>query len=142
MFFAPPGVVLQAGSHAEASLLSREAGSVGVSIQTWNIVPKIREALPYAEQLVEVHPEVSFRALTAVVLGSKKTVAGRQARLSALQSWLPNVTVPVPRPGRAAVDDCLDALVCAWSAQRWLRGEAEVLGGDVDATGQVMRIVI
>jgi len=44
VFHAPPAAVLAASSHAEASALSRAAGSVGVSIQTWSIVGRIREA--------------------------------------------------------------------------------------------------
>ncbi len=155
VFPAPPRAVLEAVSHADASVRSRAAGSVGVSIQTWNIVPKIREAAPFAARLLEVHPELSFRALaastlappldpSAVTLASKKTAAGRAERLALLQSWVP-FELPTPRPAGAAVDDCLDALVCAWTGARWLRGSAEVLGGgptDVDAAGQVMRIVI
>lgn len=141
VFPAPPRVVLDAGDHAEASVLSRAAGSVGVSLQTWNIVPKIREADGLRDpRLLEVHPELSFRALTGRVLPRKKLPAGRAERLAALRGWLP-VDLPSPRPGRAAPDDCLDALVCAWTAGRWLRGEAEVLGGELDAIGQVMRIV-
>lgn len=142
VFPAPPRAVLAARDHAEASVLSRAAGSVGVSLQTWNIVPKIREADRLRDpRLLEVHPELSFRQLTGRVLPRKKLLAGRVARLAALQAWQP-VELPSPRPGRAAPDDCLDALACAWTAQRWLRGEAEVLGGGVDETGQIMRIVV
>jgi len=140
VFFAPPVAVLAAAGHAEASELSRAAGSVGVSIQTWNIVPKIREAAPYADRLLEVHPELSFRALGAVT-SPKKTAVGRAERLALLGCWM-SFELPSPRPGRAAVDDCLDALACAWTAQRWLRGQAEVLGGDLDPTGQVTQIVV
>ena len=170
VFPAPPRAVLDAVSHADASVRSRAAGSVGVSIQTWNIVPKIREAsLVRDARLLEVHPELSFRTLAASTgrrqssplavepaglppvdpsglpaLASKKTAAGRAERVALLRSWVP-FELPSPRPARAAVDDCLDALVCAWSGARWLRGAAEVLGGgpsDVDATGHVMRIVV
>lgn len=139
VFFAPPSAVLGASSHAEASVLSRAAGSVGVSLQTWNIVPKIREALPLSARLLEVHPELSFRAL-GTVTASKKTAAGRAERLALLRTWLP-VELPSPRPGRAAADDCLDALACAWTAARWLRGEAEVLGEEL-LDGQLSRIVL
>ena len=44
-------------------------------------------------------------------------------------------------PEEAAWDDALDALACAWTALRWLRGEAEVLGGEFDETNTPMRIV-
>ena len=144
VFPAPPRAVLAARDHAEASRLSRAAGSVGVSLQTWNIVPKIREADVLRDRrLLEVHPEVSFRELCAggPALPSKKLPAGRAARLTALRGWL-DVDLPSPRPARAAADDCLDALVCAWTADRWLARRALVLGGEVDQTGRVMQIVI
>jgi predicted RNase H-like nuclease len=140
VFFAPPLAVLDAVDHADASVRSRAAGSVGVSIQTWNIVPKIREALLFPGQLLEVHPELSFRALGEVTAG-KKTPVGQDQRLALLRTWLPLAAVPVPRPGGASVDDCLDALVCAWTARRWLSGEAEVLGPELLA-GRVSRIVV
>ena len=140
VFFAPPLSVLRAGSHAEASVLSRAAGSVGVSIQTWNIVPKIAEALAVSDgRLVETHPELSFRALGAITAG-KKTAAGRTERTALLRTWEP-FELPVPRPGGASVDDCLDALICAWTASRWLAGSAEVLGLETLAA-RVSRIVI
>jgi predicted RNase H-like nuclease len=141
VFFAPPTAVLAAGSHAEASALSRAAGSVGVSIQTWNIVPKIVEALDAGDpRLVEVHPELSFRAL-GTVSASKKSPAGQSERLSLLRSWLPAAAVPSPRPGGASADDCLDALVCAWSASRWLAGTAQELGREV-LDGRISRLVV
>ena len=137
VFFTPPSTVLHAGSQAEASVLSRAAGSVGVSIQTWNIVPRIAEAQGFPS-LLEAHPELSFRAMGPVT-ASKKTAVGQAERLALLRSWLPAVTVS--RPGRAAVDDCLDALACAWTAARWQRGEAEVLGAEV-LGGRLSRIVV
>lgn len=138
VFFAPPAAVLAARSHAEATELSRAAGSVGVSIQTWNIVLKIIEAQPFADQLVEVHPELSFRAMGPVT-ASKKTPQGRAERLALLQRWLPGVTVE--RPGRASLDDSLDALACAWTALRVARGAGTVLGLQV-LGGRTSRIVV
>ncbi len=138
VFFAPPHAVLSAGDHADASARSRAAGSVGVSVQTWNIVPKIREALD-VPGLLEVHPELSFRAMGPVTAG-KKTPAGREQRTALLRQWVA-FDLPVPRPAGARVDDCLDALACAWTAARWHRGEAEVLGEEV-LGGRLSRIVV
>ena len=137
VFFAPPDVVLTARSHAEATLLSRAAGSVGVSVQTWNIVPKIAEAQAFAD-LVETHPELSFRAMGPVT-ASKKTAAGKAQRLALLRAWLPDLVVE--RPGRAAVDDSLDALACAWTALRVARGQAVVLGRE-ELGGRLSQIVV
>lgn len=157
VFFVPPRVVLEATSQPEATLLSRAAGSVGVSIQTFHILDKVAEVDDLLQKspdprVVEVHPEVSLRRLGegrlgegrpgGVPLPSKRTLTGRLARLALLRTWLPTLSLPTPLPGRARPDDCLDAVVCAWSATRWLNGTAEVLGDEVDATGLPMRIVV
>ena len=145
VFFVPPRVVLEAGSQPEATRLSRAAGSVGVSIQTFHILDKVAEvdALVRAGAApIEVHPEVSLRRLCGRPLPPKRTLAGRLARLEVLRGWLPDLELPFPLPGRARPDDCLDAVACAWTAARWLRGAAEVLGGETDALGVPMRIVV
>lgn len=153
VFFVPPRAALAASTQAEASRLSRAAGSVGVSIQTFHILNKIAEVDDLLRQhpdprVVEVHPEVSLRRLggqtrpPTTVLPPKRTLPGRTARLALLRTWLPTLALPVPRPGRAAPDDCLDAVACAWTAARWRRGEAEVLGGETDEVGLPMRIVV
>ena len=91
-------------------------------------------------RLVEVHPELSFAALTGRVLGRKATAAGRAERLAALRGWLPGLDLSaVPRG-----DDAPDALAAAWSGRRWLDGAARVLpAGEPpsDARGRPMRIV-
>lgn len=145
VFFVPPRVVLEAASQSEATLLSRAAGSVGVSIQTFHILDKVAEVDAHVQagaDLVEVHPEVSLRRMCGHPLPPKRTRAGRDARLQVLRSWLPALDLPTPLPGRARPDDCLDAVACAWSATRWLTGDAEVLGAETDALGTPMRIVV
>jgi len=149
VFFVPPRVVLDAATQPEATALSRAAGSVGVSIQTFHLLDKVaevdallRSSPAAAARVVEAHPEVSLRRLGGRVLPPKRTVAGRVARLQLLRSWLPGLALPTPRPGRAQPDDCLDAVACAWTAARWARGQAEVLGEEVDGLGVPMRIVV
>ena len=145
VFLAPPRVVLEAGSQPEATRLSRAAGSVGVSIQTFHILDKVAEVDAVVRgrgDVIEVHPEVSFRRMCGRALPPKRTLAGRQARLEVLRSWLPALELPRPLPGSARPDDCLDAVACAWTATRWLAGTADVLGDDTDAEGLPMRIVV
>ena len=150
VFFAPPRIVLEAVDQPDATRLSRGAGSTGVSIQMFHVLAKVAEVDDLlradpgaAARVVEVHPEVSFRRLAGTdALPRKRSAAGREARLAALGTWLPGVALPVPLPGRAKADDCLDALACAWTALRWSRGEAEVLGDEVDELGVPMRIVV
>jgi predicted RNase H-like nuclease len=150
VFFAPPRVVLEAVDQPDATRLSRAAGSTGVSIQLFHVLGKVAEVdtslrsdAAAAARVVEVHPEVSFRRLARTAeLPPKRTAAGRQSRLAALRTWLPDVALPAPLPGRAKADDCLDALACAWTALRWTRDEATVLGDEVDGVGVPMRIVV
>jgi predicted RNase H-like nuclease len=150
VFLAPPRVVLEAVDQPDATRLSRAAGSTGVSIQLFHVLAKVAEVdealrrdTDAAARVVEVHPEVSFRRLAGTdALPSKRTAAGRGARLDVLRSWLPAFALPTRLPGRARADDCLDAAVCAWTAQRWQRGEADVLGGELDGVGLPMRIVV
>lgn len=145
VFFVPPRVVLEAGSQTEATRLSRAAGSVGVSIQTFHVLDKVAEVdalVRGRDDVIEVHPEVSLRRLCGRPLPPKRTLAGRLARLEVLRAWLPALELPSPLPGRAKPDDCLDALACAWTAQRWTRGQAVTLGGELDADGLPMRIVV
>ena len=140
-FLAPPRDVLQATSYADAAARHRaHAGGLGLSVQTWNIVDKIREVDAVADdpRLVEVHPELSFARLAGEVLVSKHRPGGRAARLGALARRWPGLH-DVP-PG----DDGIDALAAAWSGDRWLRGEAESLPEvpSRDDLGRPMRIVV
>jgi predicted RNase H-like nuclease len=112
----------------------------GLSVQTWNIVDKIREVDAVADdpRLVEVHPELSFARLAGAVLPSKHGRGGRTFRLRALARRWPGLrNVP---PGL----DGVDALAAAWSGERWSRGEAESLPDlpPRDDLGRPMRIVV
>jgi predicted RNase H-like nuclease len=152
VFLAPPRAVLAATSYADAAARHRaHTGGHGLSVQTWNIVARIVEVDRVAQdpRLVEVHPELSFARIAGEVLASKKSAAGRAARIAALRQVWPRLAA-VPRG-----DDALDALAVAWSAGRWLAGTAETLppaevtdGGDgappapaYDDLGRPMRIV-
>ena len=145
VFAAPIRVVLGARSYAEARARSEAVDGRSLSAQCYGIVPKIAEvdaglrAQP-GRDVLEVHPEVSFACLAGRPLARKKSAAGALARMQLLVGALG--ALPEDVPAQAGLDDALDALVCAWTASRWLRGQAEVLGGELDATGQVMRIVI
>ena len=147
VFLTPPRGVLAADSYDEAGRLHRMlTDGRGLSVQTWNIVSRMREVDEVADdpRLVEVHPELSVAVLSGGgALPSKKTAAGRAARLAALDGWLRASTLDdVP-----AGDDGVDALACAWSALRWHAGSARTLpelpSGGVyrDARGRPMRVV-
>jgi len=143
VFAAPVRPALAFRTYAEA-----RPSLPALSAQTFALVERIRDvdevlraAGPGVHDLVvECHPEVSLRALTGRVLPRKKSAPGALQRLRALEAALG--PVPDEAPISAALDDALDALACAWTARRWLRGDAEVLGGGADATGTPMRIVV
>ncbi len=148
VFPAPVRPVLKAQTYAEARAILAERGGSSISAHAFGIVPKVRDvdiAMTPAlnDRVVEVHPEVSFRALAGQVLPPKKSAAGVGRRIAALDGWVDTTRALTRVPGKVGIDDALDALVCAWSAARWRRGQADVLGDadDRDPRGMPMRIV-
>lgn len=125
--FSPPcRAAANAGNVAEARRLNLQALGRSLSVQAWNICPKIVEvdhalaAAPvWVERVVEVHPEVSFTALAGgqPMAYRKSTAEGKQERLAWLEQWLPQAAAlrnaGMAQFKRAMVqeDDILDALV-------------------------------
>jgi predicted RNase H-like nuclease len=146
VFAAPPREVLDCATYAAARPLAPS-----LSAQAFGLVPRIREVdLVLREQgpgvhhrVVECHPEVAFAARVAgrFDLAAKKTAAGALQRIALLEEAY-DAPLPADVPPAAALDDALDAAACALVALRWARGEAEVLGDEVDAVGVPMRIVV
>lgn len=145
IFLAPVRGVLDAASYREACTLLRQRGEAGMTIYTWGIVPKIREwdALALPPQVIEIHPELSFRAMApGVAFMRKKSAPGSWQRISALSSMVDIDAALASAPARVNLDDALDALAAAWSARRWAAGRAETLGGELDRHDRPMRIVV
>lgn len=157
LFWTPPLCVLDATRHAEANRRSWDETGRGISIQAFNLIPRIRELrdalapgdfAPTARpRAVEVHPESSFVRLAGEPMSaSKRQPAGEEERLDVLAEVFPNiveaaVSSPPPGPPRPGPDDLLDAAAAAWTARRIVAGEADSLGaGDHDETGYPMHI--
>jgi len=147
VFAALPSEALDAPDHATANRVVRERYGVGVSAQAWNLAPKMRDVAPHWEadpaRVVEVHPELSFRALGGAPLAhSKHTWAGLRARLALLAGV--GIVVPdEPGPaGTAAADDVVDAAAVAWSAARVAAGTAARVPArdECDAAGRRIAI--
>ena len=143
VFPTPARAVLDATDHADACERSRRAIGVGVSIQAWNLVPKIREldaAMTPARQgrVRETHPELAFARLAGAPMADpKRSPAGFSARRAALGLDVSDV----PRVPGAAADDILDAIALVHSARAVLDGSATVLGdGERDERGLLMEI--
>jgi predicted RNase H-like nuclease len=155
VFPAPPRVVLAEPEFRAANDVSRRVSGKGVSKQAFFIGARIDDVdvtldPSLADRVVEVHPEVSFTRMAGRPIGTKKTAAGLAARRDLLAPWLriadsdTDVAALVDaRPPRVKADDALDALACAWSAERWLRGAAQTLPAEpaYDERGLPMRIV-
>ena len=148
VFPAPVRAVLGAADHAEALARSRAACGRGLSVQAWNLVPKITEvdeAIAPGDAVAEVHPELSFATLAGGPLASrKKDVAGAAERLALLRAHFPDVVEHLARrPRGCAPDDVLDAHAALWTARRIVAGDAESLGdGERDERGHVMTITV
>lgn len=130
-----------------------------ISKQAFNLFPKIREldALLTPElnrRVYECHPEVAFWALNGHAPASfPKKVKSRPNPdgLSERRALLVNAGYdtaflsPSARlPGRASLDDLIDAAVCSWSAARIARGEAISFPDppEWDAQGNRMAITV
>jgi predicted RNase H-like nuclease len=152
VFFAPTRGIVErpAEDYASALRWMRDSGEDLMSAQAFGIVAKVRDVdtvltREIQNRVIEAHPELSFRAMArADDLPSKKSAPGAAHRLVALRTWIADVTDQLAgAPGNVPVDDALDALACAWTAERFATGRAETLGGDEDDSdrGLLMRIV-
>lgn len=136
VFTTPPRAVLALGplaANIDAQRLSHELSGQGVSRQALALGPRIL-ALDQVVRahpdrtIVEVHPELSFAALSGRVLDSKKRAPGVGQRIASLATWLPDVAEIVGKaPDDVPIDDALDALAALWSATRWRDGTARTL---------------
>ena len=152
VFPAPLRQVLGAVDYADACRISVEASASAtqagkaLSKQAWNLVPAIKQldnALgdPPPERVVEVHPELAFRAIDRRVSDPKVTARGTMQRLAALRSVMDVEQALTDAPPLVPMVDALDACAAAWSAQRLADGRGECLGdGTRDSRGRPMRI--
>ena len=149
VFPAPMRPVLGATTYEEACTISPATCGRAVSRQLFAILPKIREvdALQtpaLQDRLFEMHPEVSLTELAGTPMQfHKSTGEGRHERLHALRRAFPQLdTIAELRPRGTQPDDVLDALVGAWTAQRYAAGLHIRLGGETDRTGLRMEMIV
>ncbi|ADB74274.1 DUF429 domain-containing protein [Geodermatophilus obscurus] len=148
VFPTPVRAVLATDDYAEARALSRAATDPprAPSAQSFQLVKAIRsldDALgdPPADHVVEVHPELAFRALDPELRDAKVTARGMARRLAALRTVMDVDAALLAAPPRVPAVDALDACAAAWSARRVADGTAECVGdGATDARGRPMRI--
>jgi predicted RNase H-like nuclease len=156
VFPAPCRAALAATTYRRACGLSRRALGVALTIECFNIVPKIRhvDALMTSGRQAfvrEVHPELVFAILSGRGRGlvePKRTAAGERLRLRLLRRVAPRFDPGAVRAtlglARVARDDVIDAVACLVAAQRIALGKAIVLPEGLverDARGLRMEIV-
>jgi predicted RNase H-like nuclease len=138
-------------SHAEANRALKAQSEAGVSIQLWNLGPKILEVDGFMtprlqSRIREAHPELVFLRLNfGRPLPSKKTEEGlalrvsllRRERFTEIKRW-----IDIERRGTGAkADDILDACAVAIAARDCGRGNVLPQGpAPKDAKGLKMQI--
>lgn len=156
VFPAPPRAALEAAAYEEACALAEAASGKKISMQTWNLLPKIREVDALLREdrrarsvVREVHPEISFWAwsLGRPMRASKRTPEGQAERRRLVDGWLPR-GYEAAREGRlkkeVGDDDILDAFAALFTAHLVWSGEARSLSGAEsprDEEGLPMEIV-
>jgi predicted RNase H-like nuclease len=117
-------------SHAAANQALKRRAEPGVSIQLWNLGPKILEidavmTQRLQQRIREVHPELVFLRLNSGrPLPSKKTEEGNSERMkllkregfTELKDWIAR------KPAGAKADDILDACAVAIAARDFASG--------------------
>ena len=133
VFPAPCKGALDASSYEQACQINKRMTGRKLSLQTWSILPKIREvnnllindALSRSH-IRETHPEVCFWALAGgrPMLHSKKKKEGRSKRLELLKTIYPQTEEVIKYASKnwlrrdLALDDVLDALVASITARK------------------------
>lgn len=136
VFSALPAEVYDAPRHAEAAKVAISLTRKGLSQQSYSLGKRIVEVAGLAERddrIVEVHPEVSFRAIKGAPLQYSKHgwngIHERRTLLATAGILLPDEVLSddIQRGGRVAPDDVLDAAVAAWSAMRVAENRSSIL---------------
>lgn len=126
LFLVPPRYAVEAPTYGAANALLRARGEPAVSRQTYALSRAVLEVDAFAAdaRVHEVHPDLSFLAMTGRVLASKHTRTGQAERMAALAGWLDVRAALRQAPDRTGDDDVLDALAAAWTATRVRSGRA------------------
>ena len=155
IFPAPSRAALAAATYREACRLNQKHTGKKLSIQSFNIMSKIREVDQFLRnpkrtvQLYEFHPELGFLALNQFkpLTHSKKTPEGRQERTAVLECYVEGTSNIISRASQRflrkhlALDDIIDALAGLISARFKERLISLPAIADIDEYGIEMTIV-
>ena len=130
IFRAPCRATLKASNYDDAKRISIHRTSKSLPIQTWSIIPKIREVdeflngnISAKSRIREIHPELCFWALNGgkAMSCSKKTPEGISERTKVLRRACTQTDAVLKATkrdfqGKVKDDDILDALAAAVTA--------------------------
>jgi predicted RNase H-like nuclease len=133
IFPVPSRLAINCNKYQSASQKNKDATGRGLSKQTFNIIPKIKEVdnfirsehyNPRRKKIRETHPEVCFWGLNGCseMIYNKKYPLGICERMRALSTYAKDVnkifdqTRKRYKKNQVADDDIIDALVCAVTA--------------------------
>jgi predicted RNase H-like nuclease len=156
--FAPPArhLLAAAGDYAGMrALIATERrtnhAAKSLSAQSAGIASKVREVDEYVRAnreserwLFECHPELCFLVLSdEAPLDRKRSPAGARQRLRLVQAAFADAEARIAAaPGPATQADWLDAYAALITARAIVFGEHATLGGERDAAGVRMRMVL
>lgn len=157
VFNPPVRPALHAPTYAEASMTSYEITQKKISIQAWNITPKIKavdqllqDNDSYRNRVFESHPELIFQNLNGgnPILQKKETKKGLRHRLDLLSEenslaagFFRDIKEEYRR-NQVEEDDIADAIALAWVANQSQEKPVKTLPEDPpkDSTGLPMAI--
>jgi predicted RNase H-like nuclease len=140
VFPTPPRDVLEADTYKAALAFSRKHYGIGLTAQSYALRTRILETDAVAredDRVVEIHPEVTFRALAGRPLAfSKRTWNGHSERRRLLSGV--GLSLPDRLPdgvGSVPTEDVLDATAAVWSAARYAAGDARTIPDEIPLPG-------
>jgi predicted RNase H-like nuclease len=155
VFPAPSRCALACDDYPQALASNRECTGRGLTKQTFNIMPKIREVDEYLQRpgerqiIREMHPEVCFWALNdqQAMRNKKRTQQGFEERLAVLNHYFPDVGQFIDQAmqqtlrKQVARDDMVDAIVGAVTASQVKALQSLPQAPETDDEGLPMEIV-
>lgn len=128
VFLTPPRPLLEAPSYSVARQLARKQFDIGLSAQAYSLAPRILEVDEVAQfdrRIIEVHPEVSFKAMAIGELQfPKSSWNGLKLREALIERQGIQLPDNLGEAGVANPDDVVDAAAAAWTAHRFAIGSA------------------
>lgn len=147
VFPAPVRDTLVTENYEEACERSRRRSGKALSIQAYNLIPKIAEVDRLVrpedqDRLVEAHPECAFTRLAgAPPADPKRTAAGMGHRRDLLSSWDRRLGLLIESDHGLPAIDLLDAAALVVTACHVVVGTENRLGHQRDGRGLLAQVV-